>query len=729
MEKLPANQTDEGEMKFSYFKAPIKNTTPLKNISLSKVHELIISDRWKDVTEDVRMGIRLKDKDLSYCTFSCTCSKRDSEHVTGYSGFFCADGDHCDIGLKDTVAGDSFLNPAMIFISPSGTGLKILIKINKATIENHLNYFNAISHYLDDTYQLKIDQACKDVVRACFLCHDPEAFYSTGSIDSENLLSILPDISATPATFEQLPDNYHKPSEELNRLPMIHSRAISALKYFGWQQQGENWTRPGKDPKDGISAKFNRDPKDGLYKFTNFSSNGEPFGDKGYTDVGVICLLEYKDDFKACISELKAEYLTPTTPAKKRQQPVKIGLLPIDGMPKFIQDFISTCSETFNTPRDFWAGGVIISTALGIGDKLELFTKYLNVPILWLCLIGEVSSGKSESLSVTTRPFENLDKEAFRKWQIAYALYEQTEAMSVKDRREAGIERMQKPGLFQYLVKDITPEALTPVHAVNQRGVMNCHDELKGMIDDFGKYTGGKSGEQSNLISSYSQISMVTNRKGGGKESILRIDKPCILICGGIQPELLETLAADSRMENGFLARFCNVWPDNAEKPNYNKKRVPDELLRQWDEYILKLVSIPETENLTLSVEAENLHENWYNKNAAITRDEDSGYLKGVYGKLDYFVLRLAVVIYGMNLHAGGRSYSNQITGEEMTAAINITEYFRATALKVYHKLFDNRTQTNTKEVIRYLSDLGNSQNEIAKVCGVSQPYVNKILK
>ena len=303
--------------------------------------------------------------------------------------------------------------------------------------------------------------------------------------------------------------------------------------------------------------------------------------------------------------------------------------------------------------------------------------------------------------------------------------------MSVKDRREAGIERMQKPVMFQYIVKDITPEALTSVHQINQRGVMYSRDELKGLLDDFGKYTGGKSGEQSNLLSSYSRVPMVTNRRGGGKESILRIDNPCILLFGGMQPDLIPTLAADSRAENGFLARFCNVWPDNSVKPDYNKNRVPDELLRQWNEYILKLVSIPETENLTLSVEAENLHSDWYNTNATISNNEDSGYLKGVYGKLDFIVLRLAVVIYGMNLHAGGRAYSNQITGEEMTAAINITEYFRATALKVYHKLFDNRTQTNTKEVIRYLylSDVGNSQNKIAEVVGTSQQYVNKVLK
>jgi hypothetical protein len=426
--------------------------------------------------------------------------------------------------------------------------------------------------------------------------------------------------------------------------------------------------------------------------------------------------------------ELNQTLNEPETAVKKPYQTVKIGLLPIDGMPKFIQKYITTCSEIFNTPRDYWAGAVIMATALGIGDKIKLRTRYENVPILWMNLIGDVSNGKSEAQNLTIKPFEDLDKTAHEKWLIEYQRYEETEGMSAKDRRDAGIDRMQRPVLFQYIVKDITPEALTPVHAINQRGIMYSREELKGWLDDFGKYTGGKSGEQSNLLSSFTQIRMVTNRKGGGKDSVLSIAKPCIFIFGGMQPDLIPTLAADNRAENGFLARFCHVWPDNSKKPDYNNNRVSAELLKQWNDYIVELVSIPQEDNITLSAEAEDLYSVWFNKNAGLSNKEDSEYLKGVYGKLDIIALRLAVVIYGMHLH-NGRSYTKQISGDEMAAALSITEYFRETALKVYHKLFDNRTGINQKDVIKFLSEKGNSQNKIAEVCGVSQPYINKIVK
>ena len=132
--------------------------------------------------------------------------------------------------------------------------------------------------------------------------------------------------------------------------------------------------------------------------------------------------------------------------------------------------------------------------------------------------------------------------------------------------------------------------------------------------------------------------------------------------------------------------------------------------------------------NIYLSDQAENLYKDWFNANAEISNSEYSGYLKGVYGKLGIIALRVAVVIYGMHLYNGGK-YSNQISDNEMAAAINITEYFRATALKVYCKLFDNNIEPSKKEIIKYWSVLGNSQTKIAEVMNVTHPYVCKVLK
>ena len=72
----------------------------------------------------------------------------------------------------------------------------------------------------------------------------------------------------------------------------------------------------------------------------------------------------------------------------------------------------------------------------------------------------------------------------------------------------------------------------------------------------------------------------------------------------------------------------------------------------------------------------------------------------------------------------------NAISGKTMQTAIALTEYFRATALKVYRKIFvENPTGLDKKSVIKYLHKEGASQNDIAAALKVSQPYVNKILQ
>ena len=610
---------------FSYFKAPITNIYPLGEIDLSRAYEWI-KHNYKRETEQVRNGTASKAEILPYLTPSGTFRSRKDSDLLSYSGIICIDLDHCNIGIKDTLSGDMFLNPALIFISPSGTGLKVFLAINNATVKDHLKYFAAISQYLLYTYELVADKACKDVARACFLCHDPEVYYSEGSVDSETLLSILdtPPVSQQPETevktqptLAKIPEMHQRPSELLNRLPIIHNKAVSSLLNHGWQQiREEEWVRPGKDPEEGISAIFNQDRKDGLYKFTNFSTNGQPFEIKGYTDVQVICILEYSGDFNSCISDLSKEYLPPL--AKKAHKTLKIRPMPIKGMPPFIIEYITTCSETFNTPRDFWAGAAIMATALGIGDKIQLVTRYKNVPILWMNCIGDVSCGKTEAIDFTLKPFEELDHKASEQFKRDYQEYESIESMTARDRREAGIDRIAKPVCFQYIVKDSTPEALSLIHSVNLRGLMIARDELKGWLDDFGRYS--KSGEQSNMLSSYNRIRWVTNRKGGGVESVLDIPKPCIFVFGGMQPDLIPNLAADNRAENGFLARFCNVWPDHSKKPGYNKKTVPEELRKRWEEYIVSLTQLSTARDIRLSDQAENLYKDWFDKNAEISK-------------------------------------------------------------------------------------------------------------
>jgi hypothetical protein len=83
------------------------------------------------------------------------------------------------------------------------------------------------------------------------------------------------------------------------------------MERSGWKQKSEELrTRPDKDVKDGCSAIWNVWEQEGLWIFTCFTSNGFPFkAHKGCADTGIICLLDYNDDWTAFITDYASRYL------------------------------------------------------------------------------------------------------------------------------------------------------------------------------------------------------------------------------------------------------------------------------------------------------------------------------------------------------------------------------------------------------------------------------------
>jgi hypothetical protein len=66
------------------------------------------------------------------------------------------------------------------FVSPSGNGLKVLIKAN-GNENDHVRLFIGIQDYYKEKYNIEIDRACKDVSRGAFLSYDPNIFININS--------------------------------------------------------------------------------------------------------------------------------------------------------------------------------------------------------------------------------------------------------------------------------------------------------------------------------------------------------------------------------------------------------------------------------------------------------------------------------------------------------------------------------------------------------------------
>jgi hypothetical protein len=116
-------------------------------------------------------------KNLPSICFSGKFSRREDKALIKHSGLIAVDFDHLDgrlQSLKEQLIKDPFT--FMMFLSPSGDGLKLVVKIPDS-IETHALSAAALTDYYKDE---KLDEF-KDVSRVCFESYDPEIYFNPES--------------------------------------------------------------------------------------------------------------------------------------------------------------------------------------------------------------------------------------------------------------------------------------------------------------------------------------------------------------------------------------------------------------------------------------------------------------------------------------------------------------------------------------------------------------------
>jgi len=163
-----------------------KNTTIFRNIketdtpfyvNIDKILDRIKEGKSKDLVKSIRKETdktkrnELK-KNLPAICFSGTFTNRKDTSIIEHSGFICLDFDGYEkrknmMSAKQKISKDKYTYS--VFVSPSGNGLKVLVKIPK-DVENHINYFLSLEKYYDSKY---FDKTCKNISRVCYESYDP----------------------------------------------------------------------------------------------------------------------------------------------------------------------------------------------------------------------------------------------------------------------------------------------------------------------------------------------------------------------------------------------------------------------------------------------------------------------------------------------------------------------------------------------------------------------------
>ena len=177
---------------FNIFRRPITNKYPYQVVNLIDVYNYIISNYAKDRTnecraiKDERYRRQFKADMFDYCTFSGIFSIRNA--IIQHSGYICLDFDH----LKDVEATfealkeDQYFETLLLFRSPSGDGLKWVISFHDSFFrygkdgesygEYQVRFFASLYNYVFNHYCVEVDKHCRNLSRACYLPHDPNAY-------------------------------------------------------------------------------------------------------------------------------------------------------------------------------------------------------------------------------------------------------------------------------------------------------------------------------------------------------------------------------------------------------------------------------------------------------------------------------------------------------------------------------------------------------------------------
>lgn len=322
----------------SYFTPPVWNTTPVlpdpeKPVTLSRIYNFIRYDALKSITAEVRANLDLKKSKLPFITPSICCFHRNENEIESYSNIISLDFDNYNINLRKKIFEDPFVHPALIFVSPSYHGFKVFIRIKNAVSENHLRYFLSLCAYYKSTYNILPDEACKDITRACFLCHDPSALVNHfGFVFADDLLKFEPSLPVESPEIDPSKPSFINPgipdvpsfinpgapdapsfkaslSSRLNNDDRVHAHAVMSLKEKGWRCSGTKWFKPHKQKQNVQTALFRYYQLYKIYLFHVWSDNAPPFlHNKSYTDCQLIALLEYNGNYDHCIHDLILKY-------------------------------------------------------------------------------------------------------------------------------------------------------------------------------------------------------------------------------------------------------------------------------------------------------------------------------------------------------------------------------------------------------------------------------------
>jgi len=553
----------ENKSLFSFFKAPISNTKPYKNVDLQQVYNKIVGNYYKDRTfelraiSDVKEAKKFKTTNFDYCTFSGIFNTRNDKSLIKHSGLLCVDIDHLqntDI-LRNKLLQDKYFDTQLLFVSPSGNGLKWVIPIDTTTV-THSDYFAAVANYILQTYGVAIDKSGNDISRACFLPHDPQAFIKSSNAEViTSKKTFNPSDWANPKITEiqeyemAIWQNGNLAKSDIEAVTTrIEAAAVDIAPNY------ENWLKLGFALVDalGESGRTYYHRLSCFYPEYDHTETDEQFDkclkSKGH---GITIKTFYRLAKEAGIDIAKCPNVQNANSTKTTHETQETEILPTlpEKIYSVLPDYLRQITEYANSPEDadiLLLGSLVVTSAC----MQNVFGMYMSVtlfPNLFLFVSAQASAGKGR-LSLCRRLVEPVHRQIRDLNDLEFDEYKRQKAECAANRKNT--ELPQEPPLrLLFIPANSTATAVFQI--LNDNNGVGLMFETEG--DTLAQTFRTEHGNYSDGFRKAFHHETISYLRRKDKEYV-SIDVPKLSALLSGTPRQIWSLIPDA--ENGLFSRF-----------------------------------------------------------------------------------------------------------------------------------------------------------------------------
>ena len=414
----------------------------------------------------------------------------------------------------------------------------------------------------------------------------------------------------------------------------------------------------------------------------------------------------HNGDFKAAASDLYAQgYGTRKAPAKppvpKRAAEVEEepayshddAAFPLDIFPPDLVHYMKECERTLRLSPDYMGAAMLWMMSVIVGNSIRVRVKagWEEIVAVWIAVVGKPGYGKTPSIDAIIRPLIEQNNREVRQYIERRQQYEQYEKLTKEEKKNH--ELVPEPTKSQFIVNDITLEALVDLHQDSYHAVGVFKDELNGWFKDMNRYRSGSDLEF--WLSAWSGKPVAFNRLTRASSFV---DRPLIPVLGGVQPGVLNAMFTDENKDNGFIDRMLLAYPD-VEAQTYNEAEIDPALVDWYRQTVAAMYAEirhrmtgydqqgqPVPYHAVLSPEAKTLWVDAYNEISGLQNsDNENEYTKSMLPKQTSYIARFAMLLHVLDVFCrrGAPDEYLKISGEAMRRSVRLSRYFIAMAKKV----------------------------------------------